>query len=58
MAFGLNLSDHEPCDLFQPNHLLVAVAGAWENGLGVTGNHDIYSEHSQNNTNLNLLSSL
>ena len=49
---SLALRPHEPYDLVLPHCVLVAVSGMWENGLGVTGNHVIYSEHSQTNTNL------
>lgn len=55
---SLALRPHDPYDLVPLNRVLVAVSGVWENGLGVTGNHVIYSEHSQTNTNLILLSSL
>lgn len=43
---SLALPPCEPYDLVPPNRVLVAVSGVWENGLGVTGNHVIYSERS------------
>lgn len=66
MAFGLSLcktaklsscsATHGSYDCVPLGGVLLAVSGMEENGLGVSGSQ-VYSEHSQTNINLILLSS-